>query len=430
MRICDEYRLHPKDDYRHRTHKKTTIMRIAIHFRRFAPFHLARFRAVAESHEVLALQGCRRDEVYQWEVVSTNAQSFKTWTLFDDMDIVRASGKAIQEKVTHALDQWRPDAIAVNGYTERGSLACLEWGLKHRVPVITMSDSNWQDAKRHRLKEALKSQIVGLFSGGLAAGQDSRDYLCRLGLTPETVALGLNVVDNQYFQDAAERLSPNISTIRSQRDLPERFLLFIGRFVPKKNLHRLLEAYASYRNNVSAACDLVIAGDGHLSESLKKTAASLGLAQHVHWPGFVTYEALPEYYACAEAFILPSLAEQWGLVVNEAMASGLPVLVSNACGCAKDLVDHGRNGLIFAPESTEAIAEAMLALPRDPDELKRMGDASRKIIAEWGPARFAEGLLAVLEKTTGPVRRPLLARRFLLHMKARMTIKAEVDSDI
>ena len=114
-------------------------------------------------------------------------------------------------------------------------------------------------------------------------------------------------------------------------------------------------------------------------------------------PGFKQYEELPTYYASAGAFIHASTIEQWGLVVNEAMASGLPVLVSNRCGCAKDLVREGVNGFTFDPYNEEQLADLMVRIASDEVARYQMGARSREIIAEWGTDRFASGVKASVE---------------------------------
>ena len=115
-------------------------------------------------------------------------------------------------------------------------------------------------------------------------------------------------------------------------------------------------------------------------------------------PGFKQYEELPSYYAAAGAFIHASTTEQWGLVVNEAMASGLPVLVSNRCGCASDLVQDGVNGWTFDPTDEEQLAELMLKISSDEALRSEMGRKSQEIIANWGPERFASGIADAVQK--------------------------------
>ena len=121
--------------------------------------------------------------------------------------------------------------------------------------------------------------------------------------------------------------------------------------------------------------------------------ATFGLADNVRMPGFQQYENLPIYYGLADAFIIPSETEQWGLVVNEAMASGLPVLVSNRCGCVPDLVEEGRNGFTFDPFDETDLADLMLRMSDDGCDRQAMGTASREIIAAWSPERFGRNLI-------------------------------------
>ena len=114
-------------------------------------------------------------------------------------------------------------------------------------------------------------------------------------------------------------------------------------------------------------------------------------------PGFKQYEELPAYYGLASVFVLTSISETWGLVVNEAMASGLPVIVSKQCGCAADLVRDGINGYTFDAHSIEELASIMLKVVSENCDLKAMGRAGKEIMKQWGPERFAEGLVRAVE---------------------------------
>ncbi len=126
-------------------------------------------------------------------------------------------------------------------------------------------------------------------------------------------------------------------------------------------------------------------------------AETIDCGGHVLTPGYKQYDELPAYYGLASAFVMPSLSETWGLVVNEAMAAGLPVIVSDRCGCAPDLVREGRNGLLFDPRDADALAGAMGHLAHGGADRASMGEASRAIIAGWGPGRFALGLRAAVD---------------------------------
>jgi len=132
-------------------------------------------------------------------------------------------------------------------------------------------------------------------------------------------------------------------------------------------------------------------------------------------PGFKQYHELPEYYARAGAFVHASTTEQWGLVVNEAMASGLPVIVSNRCGCAADLVQEGVNGFTFDPTNVAQLADLMLTISNFTFPISNFSAASRGIIKNWGPDRFASGLQQAAEAAlaAGPVK-PNLVQRLIL----------------
>jgi glycosyltransferase involved in cell wall biosynthesis len=166
---------------------------------------------------------------------------------------------------------------------------------------------------------------------------------------------------------------------------------------------------------LSAPWDLVIVGDGELRPEIETAIARFDLGQSVHLAGAKSYSDIPAYYVMANAFIHASTTEQWGLVVNEAMASGLPVLVSNRCGCAQDLVQEGVNGFTFDPYNVEAMAQKMFQLSTLNSQLSTMCAASQRIISAWGPERFADGLQSAVRKAlaVGPIKPTMLQRVIL-----------------
>ena len=147
----------------------------------------------------------------------------------------------------------------------------------------------------------------------------------------------------------------------------------------------------------------MLLGDGALRSAVESRIARPDLAGSVVLAGFRQYDELPAWYGLASAFVHASTTEQWGLVVNEAMASGLPVLVSNRCGCAPDLVEDGVNGFTFDPYDVEALAGLMQRVAAMTDERRAaMGRAGQRIIADWGPERFADGLMQAVRSGAAP----------------------------
>jgi 1,2-diacylglycerol 3-alpha-glucosyltransferase len=247
----------------------------------------------------------------------------------------------------------------------------------------------------------IKRIVVSLFSAGLAGGQLQREYLVTLGLPRNRVFTRYDVVDNDYFAQRANEVRGKKEEVRMKYGLPRNYFLASARFVPKKNLPMLIRAYARYRRLADSRedgqrttdnrpWDLVLLGDGPLKADICRLISDSRLHGHVHLPGFIQYRELPAYYALADAFVHASTTEQWGLVVNEAMATGLPVIVSNRCGCVPDLVAEGKNGFTFNPESVEDLSKLMVDMSRLSDRrLEEMRAESRHIIAGFTPTHFA-----------------------------------------
>jgi glycosyltransferase involved in cell wall biosynthesis len=154
---------------------------------------------------------------------------------------------------------------------------------------------------------------------------------------------------------------------------------------------------------------LVLLGDGPERSVIHQLVSRRHLESFVFLPGFVQYAMLPVYFGLASAFVHASLSEPWGLVVNEAMASGLPVLVSKQCGCVPDLVRSGRNGFTFDARDANELMELMFKISADSPLRKRMSQANREIISCWSPRRFSDGLMTAAQAA---IRRSQEGRRY------------------
>jgi glycosyltransferase involved in cell wall biosynthesis len=423
------------------------MSRVAILFDNFGPYHLARLKAASGVCDVLAVEFGSSSAEYDWK--ASDVEGVKSVALNNQGASRDLSTEEFQKRLFHVFDDYKPEVLVVPGWGYRGALMALRWGLLHRAPVICMSESTQWDEARNPIKEWIKRRIIGLFSAALVGGTPHRAYMQELGMPLDRIFLGYDAVDNGFFEtegavtDAKQRLGqPRLKSKGGSGDLLNRkspYLLASARFIEKKNLPRLLRAYAMYRGKAQekakferlkainetasgsiAPWDLILLGDGHLRPELEKLRSHLGLEDCVQMPGFKQYEELPAYYALAGAFIHASTTEQWGLVVNEAMASGLPVLVSNRCGCASDLLRESENGWTFDPTNEEQIADLMLRIASDEDARERMGARSREVIAEWGPDRFASGLTGALQAAFSiPIKKIGLLDRLILWVMIR-----------
>lgn len=373
------------------------------------PYHVARWSAVVEAgHQVTLLQRRAGDP---FAVLATEADGapFRVHTLGDP----QAGAPSWQEQVLGWIDRLNPQVLVVSGYSFPESLAALMAAAERGLPVVVCSESNWHDAPRRPWTEALKQRVLRFAQAGLVGGEPQATYLEGLGLATEAIFRGYNAVDNRHFATANHWREQGAAG-REQLGLPRRYLLAVSRFTSKKNLSRLIEGFALWRHDATPGqqdLNLLILGDGPLRPALEAQVASLGLQAWVHLPGSCAYADLPSRYGLAEAFIHASTVEQWGLVVNEAMAAGLPVLVSTTCGSAPELVQPGVTGLRFQPHKASAIAAAIHWLMNLPPSVRqRLGESSQRRVESYGPAAFAAGL----EAAAGcALNQPLQARSHL-----------------
>ena len=405
--------------------------RVAAIIVNMVPYHHARWEAcaVVKGSETHLVELTDRDEFQVLEFAKDAC--FHRHTLFPKTD---PQGALLARRMGEKLDEIRPDVVCVSGWGLEVSLAAVKWAVARSVPIVMLSESNEFDEARSTIKEWIKRRLVGLCSAGLAGGTPQADYLVKLGLPRECVFTGYDIIDNSYFETSTKEVRNSGFKFQvSGFAVSSPYFFACARFGKKKNLPGLIRAYFRYRilvtgkapqnhsglrsqvSSFTGPWDLVIAGEGEERVEIERTIRECGVSDHVHLIGAKGYADLPFYYGRAEAFIHASTTEQWGLVVNEAMAAGLPVLVSNRCGCAADLVKEGENGWTFDPTNEDEMAELMLKISGDEEQRREMGRKSREIIENWGPARFASGLSSAIEaalsapkKKTGLIDRVIL----------------------
>lgn len=325
-----------------------------------------------------------KDEIkFQHEVLSSRRLRFGGY------------GVLLNRGLSASLNRVGPDALLCGGYNYLASWQAAYWATVHRVPLLLWSESTALDQRRgHPTVEFLKSKFLSLCRAFVVPGKSSFEYLQGFGIDNQRIFIAPNAVDNELFAASAETARRHEPEIRSRHSLPTRYFLFVGRLVRAKGVFDLIEAYGKLSDEIRAKVGLLFVGDGPDRAALQHQAAHF---ESVQFAGFVHREELPEFYALADALIFPTHSDTWGLVVNEAMACGLPVISTKVAGCAADLLEEGCNGTVTSPGSVSELASAMARLAEDSTRRKEMASRSIERIANYSPEAWADGLVKTME---------------------------------
>ena len=451
---------------------------LVIHFARYGPYHYARLRSAADAlapldWEVVGLETAGNDATYAWDETRGEEAGPQVITAFPGRVYEEITSAECKRVLRPLLDELKPDAVAIAGWAAADALACLSWCRKNDVRRIVMSETREADGKRVWWKELIKRYLISRFDGALVGGKSHRNYLVKLGMPADRIAFGYNVVDNAYFREACLKVrkseglkvreeeigdgglgtgdreqdansSSQLSAFQFSAFTPKYFLSS-NRFIERKNLARLIEAYSIYiqkskfNHHQSSIWHLCLLGDGELKADLHAQCHRLGLhviesapweltsptskienhqssisnqrsassltTDHrpptsglVFFPGFRQIDELPRFYANAACFVHPALEEPWGLVLNEAMACGLPILSGDNVGAAEELVDDGVNGWIFDATDVGAMEECLARVSALDEEARAaFGQASERILEARCPTEaFGRGLADLL----------------------------------
>lgn len=292
-----------------------------------------------------------------------------------------------------------PDLVILGGYD---SLTCVSAALLLRrrgVPFLFAVESiDLANTWIGRRAPWLLRRIVAASAGALVPGRAARDHVLALGVPRDRIFVAPNSVDVERFRPVA---ADQRDEIRSALDLPEGVLcLYAGQLSVRKGLDVLLEAF---RRSITTRphVHLLLVGDGPLRRSLsRRIEVDPILRGRVHLVGYCPDDLLPSYYAAADIFVLPTRYDIWGMVLNEAMSSGLPVISSDRAGGALDLVDDGITGFRFEAENPEALATTLNRLLDDGTLRARVGRRAReKILGGYTPHHQAGAVMEAVLRT-------------------------------
>jgi glycosyltransferase involved in cell wall biosynthesis len=311
------------------------------------------------------------------------------------------------------LRRGRFDVLWIHGYATLNSWIAMAAANVLGIPVLMRTDSTLIDHPRGPAKLALKRIFFGVMRhfiyGVLSVGQRNTEYWRHhLGLEIPLFPVPY-AVDNVFFQQKCKAASATREELRCELNLePNRpIILFASKLLARKRCIDLLEAYLQMRQRADAlnpAPYLIIVGDGEERSRIEarlQVAAPSACAEDVRLLGFRNQSELPRYYDLCDVFVLPSIHEPWGLVVNEVMNAGRAVIVSDQVGCQPDLVADGENGRVFPAQNVAALRDALHQVLANPDGCLRMGIRSLERIQSFSFDVNVQGLIQAFHAAAG-----------------------------
>lgn len=370
-------------------------MKVAWLIQNLVPYHHARFEEFARINDYVdayLIQVTNKDSFRVLEY-KPPSQTYQIRTLFPGYDRATITPKVLTQRLEFVLKEIQPDCVCLSGWGMEIGQVLMRYSLTHNVPSVLFSESTSHDEPRVFYKEWVKKLLVTQASAVLVGGTYHRDYILKLGMKSEAIYDGHNVVDSTHFRTPVQKLPESIPAIFEIKP----FFAACARFGKKKNLPTLVRAYKSYVDECAikktVPIHLLVAGEGEMRQAIEDEISRERMQNNITLLGPLDYNSLPWFYQHCHAFIHSSTIEQWGLVVNEAMAAGAPILLSERCGCSLDLLENGHNGYSFNPFSEKSISETLYRFTKlDKTQRRAFCERSTEIIAAWGPKRFARNL--------------------------------------
>lgn len=340
----------------------------------------------------------------KWDIDLTAGYPSRFLRVFATFGKGSASAERWWTNVGAQLKKGRYDAVVVPGYRPLFEMQALAASFRLGIPVLIRPEG-WDDPLgRSRFGAARKAYLRAIYrriGAFLAIGRVSERHFIAHGGDATKVIFSPYCVDNAFFQANARKLQPQREALRAALNLPQDAVVVVasGKLIDRKRPMLLLDALARAKHREKIV--LIWLGSGSLEAPARARAEAAKV--DARFLGFKNQTELGAFYALADAHVLASAKETWGLVVNETMNYGLTQIVSSRVGCGEDLVSGRGTGAIFPSDDAAALARELDWLVENPTERKARGEQARRLIDLYGLSQAVGGIVeGVLRLTKGP----------------------------
>jgi len=342
-------------------------------------------------------QGAGYGVSFEWDVPVLEGYPYEVLENRAAHPAVNRFGGCDTPGIRSRLQKLNPDAVLVNGWVTKTCLQALFACRKLGIPCLVRGEAN-RLRKRAWWKHILHRMLLRHYDGYLAIGSANRDFYQFHHCPENRIFFAPYAVDNEFFAAQAAERSSTQNQVRKKFGISSDAVVFLfaGKLIAKKNPMDFLAALAQLPEDVRGRAQGLVVGDGPLRQECEQFASTHNLP--VTFTGFLNQSRLPDAYAAANVLVLPSDAgETWGLVVNEAMASGRAAVVSRSVGCCADLIREGETGGSFALHDIEGLSGLLADTVTEPAAAKRQGEAARSRVQAYSYETIVQGILSALQ---------------------------------
>jgi glycosyltransferase involved in cell wall biosynthesis len=289
------------------------------------------------------------------------------------------------------------DVLVVHGWldfaTQIGFFLCKLTGRKY---IVWSESSPYEESWRRDITKPLVKMLVRGADACIAIGTRSKEYFEILGVDPAKIFVAYYTMDLEHFSRGSQVGAEQKKILKDKLGIDDKkVILYVGQFIERKGVNYLLSAFKSLQKEVSGV-SLLLVGYGPQKDFLLKRIKKEKI-EDVFFHDYVEVSELPKMYAIADVFVLPSFEEAWGVVVNEAMAAGLPIITTRKVGASADLVFNSRNGFVVPERNSQALEKALKRLFSSPLLRSKMSRESRKIIKNFTPENTGKNFLRAIK---------------------------------
>lgn len=341
---------------------------------RLVAFHK---RLKSQGDELVVVQESDKNKLYG-NIPQLDTKEVNILHLSEDTDL----SKPYKQRIICILDKLNPDVLVTGFVSFPYGAIGLQWAKSRNKAIIEYDDQRWNTFLRGKVSTWIKSRIIRNVDAFLCPAPAWDETLLKWGFKKQEIFYGLDTSDNAFWSQKVDRVS--------FENLPPSYFMTLGRQGSMKNLPFFLNAYLDYLK-LGGKIPLVMVGEGPDHEMLVSLSNN---NPNVTFLPFQDREHIRELFVNMKALVLPSTkVETWGMVVNECMASGNIVAISNECGSSTTLVKDGINGFHFSPNSKKEIVDALFKIEKlSLKDEQQMHQKSLDIIKDWGVDRFSKGL--------------------------------------